>query len=112
MPQEKIDLTEFFEEQKVDAGPVTAKRTVKIAVKPMTKEQARQAYSYRPFSKYAETRWGGNTLVDDVCLVINGQARRCKMCQAPTKNQFLANGVCSDCDGRAEYSGYNPHRQN
>lgn len=113
MPQEKIDLTEFFKDDEVvDAKTGTIKRTVKIAVKRMTQTQARQAYPYRPFSKYAESRWGGNTLYDDVCLVINGRARRCKICQAPTTNQLLENGVCPDCDGRAEYNGHNPHRQN
>lgn len=114
MPEEKekTDLTEFFEEQKFDTGLGILRRTVtlKVAVKPMTREQARQAYPYRPQDKYSESHWGGNTLEDDVCLVINGRARRCKMCQAPTRNQFLADDICPDCDSRAEYSGYNPHR--
>ena len=109
MPQEKVDMTDFFQEQKVDAGPGTRQCMAKVAVKPMTLEQGKRAYPYRPYSKYATSRWGGNTLVDDVCLVINGLAVRCKMCQAPTKKQYLEEGTCPDCDGRAEYSGHSPH---
>jgi hypothetical protein len=100
--------SEFFKELEVD-GKLGHKR-IKIAIKPLTGEESRQAYPYRPFSKYAESRFGGDTYYDDVCLVLNGLASRCKMCQAPTKNKFLHEGICPDCDGRAEYNGKNPHQ--
>jgi hypothetical protein len=50
------------------------------------------------YSKYAETRWGGNELYDDVCLLLNDLAKRCKTCKAPTKNEYLdKDGNCPDC---------------
>jgi len=85
-------------------------KVAQVAVKPMTLEQARLAYPYRRYSKYAESRFGGDGLYDDVCLVINGLAVRCKMCQAPTRKKHLEEGICPDCDGRAEYNYMSPHR--
>ena len=107
MPDNVADgvLSDFFQEREILA------KKVKVVIKPMTQEQARQLFPYRPFSKYAESRWGGDTLYDDVCMVINGLATRCKMCRAPTKNQYLENGVCPDRDGRSEFLGYDPHRK-
>jgi len=104
-----LSSTEFFEEIEVDGK--RGHRKIRVAIKPMTKEEARQAYVYRPHSKYAESRFGGDTYCDDVCLMLNGLAFRCKMCQAPTKKDFLHEGICPDCDGRAEYNGKNPHKQ-
>ena len=78
---------------------------VRVIIKPMTLEEARRVFARRPFSKYAETMFGGNDLVDDACLLINGSAQRCKMCQAPTRNEYLEKGICPDCDGRSEYNG-------
>lgn len=103
---ESVPLAEFFEQREVEK---TQRRKVWIAVRPMTKAQARKAYPYRPASKYSESRFGGNNLYDDVCLLLNGLATRCKTCQAPTKNDYLNNGMCPDCDGRSEYNGTNPH---
>jgi hypothetical protein len=96
---------EFFAEKETKSGILT------IAVKPMTREQAREAYPYRPASKYSESRFGGNTLYDDICLLLNGLAARCRMCQAPTKNQYLVEGMCPDCNGRSQANGTNPHEK-
>lgn len=112
MPNKKIDLsplTDFFEEQNVEDDSGQRKK-VKVVIKPMTEKQARQLFPYRSFSKYSESRWGENELYDDVCLVLNGLAFRCKICRAPTQKKLLENGVCPDCDGRAEFSGYNPYQ--
>ena len=103
--QATIQLAEFFEQREV--GP--NHRKIWVAIRPMTQEQARQAYPYRPHSKYAESRFGGDTFYDDFCLILGGRATRCKMCQAPTKNNGLLDGVCADCDGRSQYNGTNPH---
>jgi hypothetical protein len=83
-------------------------REVTVVIKQLTQEQARQMYPYRPYNKYSESRFGGNTLVDDVALVLNGQAMRCSMCKAPTLLRYLKDAVCPDCDGRSEYSGTDP----
>ena len=80
-------------------------KQVRVIIQPMTLEEARKVLARRPFSKYAETRFGGNSLADDACLLINGSARRCTMCQAPTINEYLEKGICPDCDGRTEYNG-------
>ena len=78
---------------------------VRVIIKPVAMEKARKVFARRPFSKYAETRFGGNSLADDACLLIDGSARRCKMCQAPTINEYLEKWICHDCDGRTEYNG-------
>jgi len=99
-----IPLAEFFERRRSVSG-----QEYWAAIRPMTKEEARQAYPYRRYSKYAESRFGGNTYYDDECLLLNSLAGRCKMCQAPTKRKYGVNGICPDCDGRAELNGTNPH---
>ena len=73
-----------------------------VAVIPMTKEQARLAYPYRPHSKYAESSFGGDACYDDMALLMIARAFRCRMCQAPTWTDMLIDGACPDCDGRAE----------
>lgn len=83
------------------------KKEVTIVVSALTKEEARQMFPYRPFSKYAESRFGGNELVDDFALILNSDAKKCPMCQAPTKREYLS-PYCPDCDGRSEYNGTNP----
>jgi len=85
-------------------------KPVKVITVPMTLEQARQVFTGRPFTKYAETCFGGNQLADDKCLLINGDATRCKKCQAPTLNKRLLEGVCPDCNGLSEFYGRDPHR--
>jgi len=111
MTQEtQIPRSEFFERR--PAGSATSHRSeVWVAVRKMTKEEAREAYPYRPESKYSESRWGGNVLEDDRCLLISGLALRCSICHAPTKRDSLANDTCPDCDGRAELVGQNPHQK-
>ena len=84
------------------------KRDVAVVTTPLTRDEAREMFPYRPYSKYAETKWGGNTLVDDVALILGGDAARCGMCKAPTRKKYLLEGVCPDCDGRAEYAEDNP----
>ncbi len=69
----------------------------------MTLEIARRVFKGRPISKYAESRWGGDHLPDDTCLLLNNQAKRCWMCSATTITEFLQNGICPDCDGRTEF---------
>ena len=83
-------------------------KQVMVIIQPMTLEEAHKVFARRPFSKYAETMFGGNNLTDDACLLINGSAQRCKMCQVPTRREFLDKGACPDCDGRSEYNGANP----
>lgn len=82
-------------------------KEVTIVTTPLTQAEARQIFLYRPFSKYAESIFGGDNLYDDVCLLLNGLAQRCEMCQAPTKKEYLS-PHCPDCDGRSEYNGTNP----
>ncbi|MDO8528672.1 MAG: hypothetical protein Q7S06_02155 [Nanoarchaeota archaeon] len=72
---------------------------VTTVISPLTKEEAREMFSYRPL-RYSESRFGGNTLGDDFALLLNGFAKRCSMCQAPTKLKYL-NPYCPDCDGRS-----------
>jgi len=81
-------------------------REVTVVIEPLTPSEAREMYPYRPFSKYSESRFGGNNLFDDAALLLNGHAARCGMCKAPTKKEYLA-PHCPDCDGRSEYNGTN-----
>ena len=60
------EMQSFFETKKVNG------RNVLVAVVPMTMEQARQAYPYRPYSRYAESKFGGNTHYDDFAVLLNG----------------------------------------
>ncbi len=76
---------------------------VKVIVRPMTKEEARIVFPYRPHSPYSESRWSSaNHLYDDTCLLLNGHLKRCKMCQAPTAPDLLRGEACPDCSGRSE----------
>lgn len=101
----QTDVSDFFETKRVGAFG----KKVKIAIRPMTEEQARQAYPYRPYTKYAESRFGGDEICDDDSLLLDGDGTGCRMCQAVTKNEYLIDGVCPDCDGRSEYNGTDPH---
>lgn len=98
MPNE-IPMQEFFEKRD----------RVWVAIRPMTKEEARKAYLNRPESKYAETLFGGNNMTNDSALLLGGEATYCNMCQAPTVNKHLREGICPDCDGRSQKNGRNPH---
>lgn len=104
----QVSASDFFEKREDDR---TTSRKSKVIIRKMTKEQARQVFPYRPYSKYSESFFGGDTLYDDVCLLLNGLAIRCKMCMAPTKKEYLEEGICPDCDGRSEYNGTDPHKQ-
>ena len=84
------------------------KLKVTIVTSPLTKEEAREMFSYRPHNKYSESRFGGNNLADDFVILLNKDAIRCKRCQAPTRNEYLSDKTCPDCDGRSEYNGTNP----
>lgn len=85
------------------------KMEVTIVTKPLTKKEAREMFPYRPHSRYSESRFGdGNTISDDFALLLNGKSKRCGMCQAPTRTEYLINKACPDCDGRSEYNGKNP----
>ncbi len=59
----------------------------------------------RPHSQYAESRFGGDALKDDSCLLSSGLGRRCERCNAVTKIRFLKKEVCPDCDGRTKHYG-------
>ena len=87
-------------------------KRVTVVIKPLTKEQAREMYPYRPNDKYSESQFGGDTYHDDICLLLNKLAVRCKMCEAPTrtKSNYLRDGVCPDCNGGAEYIGHDPRK--
>lgn len=83
------------------------KNRIRIVVSPLTKEEARILFPYRPFSAYSESLCGGgNTMCDDVCRLLNGMSKRCRMCQAPTmdtdKGSCLTNGICPDCNGQCQ----------
>ena len=97
-----MDLTD-----KTGKGQIKNKEVI-VVTEPLTAEEAREMYPYRPSNKYSESLFGGNNLVDDEALLLGGHAMRCKMCEAPTKRGYLIEGVCPDCDGRSEYNGINP----
>ena len=84
------------------------KEVIVIAV-PLTNEEARNMFLYRPYSRYSESMFGGgNTFLDDFALLMNGKSKGCGMCQAPTRTEYLIDNTCPDCDGRLEYNGKDP----
>ncbi len=84
------------------------KRTVTVVIIPLTEKEARRIFLYRPHNKYSESRFGGNNLGDDTYLLLNEFGKRCKMCTASTKKEYLKEDTCPDCDGRSEYNGKDP----
>lgn len=106
----EVPLADFFQVRDVkDLG-----RTALVAVHKMNRTQARVAYPYRPISGRIESRYGGSKSCRDAELLSGHRAKRCRMCAAPTKKEFLSSGskgkgICPDCDGRAECMGVNPH---
>ena len=100
-------LEEKIRKNTIDHGK--GKFEVTVVVSKLTQEEAREMFPYRPYNKYSESRFGGNTLYDDECLLITGLAKRCPMCRAPTKKEYL-NSSCPDCDGRSEYNGEDPRK--
>lgn len=83
---------------------------VKVIIRPLTKEESQKIFHHRPFSNFAESRFGGDRHATDAELVALGKGRPCRMCQAVTHNEILLYGTCPDCDGRSETSGKDPHR--
>ncbi|MAG20516.1 hypothetical protein CL618_03735 [archaeon] len=83
------------------------RKEVTVVVKPLSQDEARERFPYRPYNKYSESRFGGNNMVDDFALLLNDLAERCGMCSAPTKKKYL-DSYCPDCDGRSEYNGTDP----
>ena len=82
---------------------------VKAITTPLTIEKSRRILKDRPFSKFAESRFGGNRYTNDGALVSLKKGRPCKMCKAVTRNEFLLYDTCPDCDGRSEAGERNPH---
>lgn len=95
-------LTKFYEIKGKKVG---------VIISTMTTKEARGVFLYRPLSKHAESRFGGNIYTDDACLLMNKKATRCIMCSAPTRNEYLIKGKCPDCDGRSEWGGKNPRER-
>jgi len=83
-------------------------KEITILVNPLTKEETREMFPYRPNNTYSESRFGGNNMTDDTALLLGGDAKKCTMCLAPTYIKYLIKGICPDCDGRSEYNGKDP----
>lgn len=101
--------SQFASIQEVDCQDVLVVHT------PMTREQAREEYPGRPHeptkTRLVESRYGGVGYAGgDVEMMMNKEGVKCAMCEAPTKKDFLKEGVCPDCDGRAEAQGNDPRR--
>jgi hypothetical protein len=45
----------------------------------------------------AENSWGGNEIMDDTALLLNGLAKRCKQCNRVAWIRYLENDLCPDC---------------
>ena len=88
-------------------------RGIKVIVvtRPITKKESRETFPYRPYSKHAESQFGGNKYADDGKIVESGYGAPCSMCGAATRLVHLVNEVCPDCDGRSEANGRDPHRK-
>jgi len=103
-----MDLVDKTETKEVNFG--SGMRTVTVVTSQLTKEEAREMFPYRPNNKYSESRFGGNTMTDDIALLLGGNAQGCGMCVAATRKQYLIKNACPDCDGRSEYNGTNPRK--
>lgn len=82
---------------------------VKVITRPLTKEESRKIFPYRPFNEHAESRFGGDDLADDEVLIKNRIAVPCKMCGAATRKGYIILETCPDCDGGSEVNGKDPH---
>lgn len=105
MENEKTNPSVFCEKREVNG------KRVKVIIRPLTEEEARKVFPYRPHSKYSESRFGGNSFCDDAGLLINFYAKRCRICCATTRNEYLMKDICPDCDGRSESNGVDPHEK-
>ncbi len=107
-PKVTCPMPDHFEYQWKGKQP--GPRWLLVAVKKMTKAEARVAYPYRPNNKYSESRFGGGNLMDDTAMLLNSTAKRCSMCEAPTKTHYLLEDKCPDCSGWAQISGIDPRQ--
>ncbi len=41
--------------------------------------------------------WGGNELMDNFTLLLNGDGAKCHECRRVTRKCFLKSGLCPDC---------------
>ena len=87
-------------------------REVRRVRRPLTKEEEAALFPYRPYKPWARSRFGGNELYDDVCMLLGKQAKRCPHCGAATQKQYFGvhaqyfdPTLCPDCSGLAEYQG-------
>jgi hypothetical protein len=100
-----MDLSDKTEKRIIGAS----KKEVTVVIKPLTGEEAREMFPYRPSSKYSESRFGHDSpIFDDFAALLNDKAKRCITCQAPTRLEYIKDNQCPDCDGRSEYNGKNP----
>lgn len=44
-----------------------------------------------------QNRWGGNEIMDDFALKLNGDGKNCVRCKRVTQNCFLDDSLCPDC---------------
>jgi len=70
------------------AGSLGTKE-VTVVTEPITTEEAREMFPYRPYSKHSESCFGGNNMTDDSYLLLNGHAQRCRMCRVTTRIGYL-----------------------
>ncbi len=86
---------------------------VRVIIRPMTREQAREIFLYRPVKEgQAESKHCGYPLLLDSHELVKRHARPCKWCTALTLRIHLVSGSCPDCDGRSELSGFDPRKPN
>jgi hypothetical protein len=86
----------------------------KKVTKPMTLDESRKVFPYRPFlvingKVFIESRFGSAD--GDEALMGSKLGSKCRMCPAPTEKKWLKNGICPDCDGRAEANGAHPRKK-
>ncbi len=98
----------LFKLQEVSSGG-----KVKVIIDPMTLDESRGQFPYRPFKENSESVWLINEQnLPEWLLILNGKAIRCGKCYAATEIRYLKYSsktlVCPDCDGRAEASGLDP----
>lgn len=99
--QKQIALLEYCREGEEEING----KKVKILTRRMEREDARKVFPYRPYSKYSESLFGGDERDDDIHLIVSMEATWCGLCNAPTRNQCLHDGICPDCERWAELEG-------
>ncbi len=86
---------------------------LRVIIDPMTLEESRQQFPYRPFAKNSESIYLTNEKnLPEWLLILNGKAIRCGTCYAATDIKYLKETskslLCPDCDGRSELYGLDP----